>query len=325
MFTLAEIGIKHASSRRDHGAGPAVDSAAAAGSGSGSRTKRDSARFSWRWWRNHRNKVHPADAKGHPHGAFKLTVIGLDGGGKSTIMAALQRQPLTDITQSYGCTTSEPITLDRREVMLYDLGGSSRIREIWPEYYAESHGFIFVVDAADTDRYEEARVELAKARDHPYLRDKPFLIICNKADMTAVESASVEGSVMAALGLTSDGLVQHKYRLWSTVAIKRRRWKRPHKGITLGLRWLVGAVMAYSSGMKERMDRDIAEFTAKVERERREKQERVRRIREERERTRAAQEAAEKRNKADAGIASTLPSVAAPEPVTESELPGMSA
>lgn len=48
------------------------------------------------------------------------------------------------------------------KIDLYDLGGGKNIRKIWNRYYAEVHGCIFVVDAADTERME--------ARSSPSLR-----------------------------------------------------------------------------------------------------------------------------------------------------------
>ena len=46
--------------------------------------------------------------------------------------------------------------------MVYDLGGNAGIRAIWPEYYAEVHAFVFVLDLADRPRFAEAKDELAK-------------------------------------------------------------------------------------------------------------------------------------------------------------------
>jgi hypothetical protein len=43
---------------------------------------------------------------------------------------------------------------------IYDLGGGKNIRKIWERYYAEVHGAVFCVDAADKERLAEARTEL---------------------------------------------------------------------------------------------------------------------------------------------------------------------
>lgn len=38
------------------------------------------------------------------------------------------------------------------------LSGQVRMRSIWDKYYADAHGVIFVVDAADVARFEEAKL-----------------------------------------------------------------------------------------------------------------------------------------------------------------------
>lgn len=272
------------------------------------------------------NRVHPVSAAGAGAvevGVNKFVVIGLDGSGKSTILASLQRKPMTKIAPTWGCNTSDPVKVDRRKMMLYDLGGSERIRDIWPEYYAESHGFIFVVDAGDPGRFAEAADALQRARAHPYLAGKPFLVLCNKAATAAAKTddAAVD-AVIAGLQLDPQEQVAHVFRAIACDAIRRRRRRRPNKCIKLGLRWLVGAVMASSSVLVERMAQDMAEYKEHVDRERREKQERVRRTREERERRRLAEEAEAKAD-VDAGNVPEGPSVEGC-PVEMPSIPGSS-
>ena len=44
-----------------------------------------------------------------------------------------------------------------------DLGGGAKIRKIWDSYYAEVHGVVYVVDAADAERLElELKTTLEK-------------------------------------------------------------------------------------------------------------------------------------------------------------------
>lgn len=51
-------------------------------------------------------------------------------------------------------THRENMESDHYKIDLYDLGGGKNIRKIWDRYYAEVHGCIFVVDAADSARME---------------------------------------------------------------------------------------------------------------------------------------------------------------------------
>lgn len=43
-------------------------------------------------------------------------------------------------------------------LVFWDLGGAASLRGIWEKYYKDTHAIIFVVDAADADRFEEAKV-----------------------------------------------------------------------------------------------------------------------------------------------------------------------
>ena len=61
-------------------------------------------------------------------------------------------------------------------VTFYDLGGGARIRGVWPQYFADVHGVVFVVDAADGARLDEAARELHTALRHPMVVGKPTLV-----------------------------------------------------------------------------------------------------------------------------------------------------
>ncbi|OUC45982.1 hypothetical protein D917_08084 [Trichinella nativa] len=68
-------------------------------------------------------------------------------------------------------------------VTFYDLGGSSGIRDIWKNYYAEIHGLIFVIDGSDWTRTEENRFVLGEVLNHEWIHGKPLLVIINKHDL----------------------------------------------------------------------------------------------------------------------------------------------
>jgi signal recognition particle receptor subunit beta len=46
-------------------------------------------------------------------------------------------------------------------LVFWDLGGAASLRGIWEKYYKDTHAIIYVVDAADPDRFEEAKVTAA--------------------------------------------------------------------------------------------------------------------------------------------------------------------
>ena len=56
-------------------------------------------------------------------------------------------------------------------------------RGIWPKYYHEVHGFIFVVDSTSSNqRMEETSNVFKEILSHQKVRGKPILMLCNKAD-----------------------------------------------------------------------------------------------------------------------------------------------
>ncbi|KAK2506706.1 hypothetical protein MC885_005803 [Smutsia gigantea] len=47
------------------------------------------------------------------------------------------------------------LLLDEYEVSIYDLDGDMQGREIWPNYYAQAHGLVFVLDSSNFGRMQE--------------------------------------------------------------------------------------------------------------------------------------------------------------------------
>ena len=77
-------------------------------------------------------------------------------------------------------------------VTIYDLGGSRSFRGIWPKYYHEVHGFIFVVDSSDAGRLAECSSVLQGMLDHHQVRGKPILLLANKSDIEHAQVRRLE-------------------------------------------------------------------------------------------------------------------------------------
>lgn len=93
-----------------------------------------------------------------------LLIVGLDGAGKTTLLERL-KAAFTE-----GTTTLPPhkilptvgLNLARFQVgplpvVAWDLGGAQTLRSIWERYFKESHAVIYVVDAANGERIDEAK------------------------------------------------------------------------------------------------------------------------------------------------------------------------
>jgi GTPase SAR1 family protein len=124
-------------------------------------------------------------------------VVGLDNAGKTSIVSALQKQPLLQPGPTVGFSKPACLHLHGSAVTLYDLGGGAGIRGIWEEYLASVHALFFVLDKSDTARYQEALEALQELVQLPACTGKIVLLYANKSDLSAGASpASVLERIM---------------------------------------------------------------------------------------------------------------------------------
>lgn len=169
--------------------------------------------------------------------AATIAILGLDNAGKTTIVSCLSGSPDDSTAPSIGFST-ESISHGNFKLQVYDVGGGKNIRRIWRTYYADLHGFIYVVDASDPCRFEEARTVLAQAVADAYLSTKPLLVLANKQDMPGAAPAH---EIAAALGLTQ--LRDIQYNIMACTA-KCSSSLTIDPAISTGLRWLLGTIEA---------------------------------------------------------------------------------
>ena len=65
---------------------------------------------------------------------------------------------------------------DKFRVILYDLGGGARIRDIWKNYFALIHGIIFVIDSSDISRVLEVKDVVEEVVSNDKIAGKPILV-----------------------------------------------------------------------------------------------------------------------------------------------------
>jgi len=73
--------------------------------------------------------------------------------------------------------------------VIWDVGGQERVRALWRSYTRAADGMMFVVDSADVERIEEARVELARVTRTREAAGVPLLVVANKQDLLLARSA----------------------------------------------------------------------------------------------------------------------------------------
>ncbi|GJD10789.1 Elongation factor 1-beta [Galdieria sulphuraria] len=94
--------------------------------------------------------------------------------------------------------TAEEVVIGNIKFRAFDLGGHAAARQIWRNYYTKVDAIVYMVDAADRDRLNEAKKELDALLADEQLTDVPFLILGNKID---VPQAASEEELRTALGV----------------------------------------------------------------------------------------------------------------------------
>jgi small GTP-binding protein len=125
----------------------------------------------------------------------KIVITGLDNAGKTTMVSFLQTGTFIEHTPTMG---KEETTIEVQGVRinLVDMGGQKDFRGLWSGELEDASFVIYMVDAADQDRFEEAKEELWKLSS--LLKQKPLLVLANKYDLNKVASLK---EVMDALKL----------------------------------------------------------------------------------------------------------------------------
>lgn len=125
-----------------------------------------------------------------------IVIVGLDNGGKSTVINYLQS--CKDAQAPSGAEEVAPTVGFRVETFkrnnlnftAFDMSGQGKYRNLWEKQYTEVHGIIFVIDSSDKLRMAVARdeLEMLLANDTVKSRSIPILFMANKKDREGAAS-----------------------------------------------------------------------------------------------------------------------------------------
>jgi ADP-ribosylation factor-like protein 3 len=115
---------------------------------------------------------------------------------------------------------------NRTELSVWDVGGRRDVRGYWRAYYSRVQTIIFVIDAGDRRRMQEASDVLMQLLDEEALVGMPLLVLANKQDLAGALPA---GEIEACMHLGSI-LDRH----WHCVGCSALRGS----GLAAGLKWL---------------------------------------------------------------------------------------
>ncbi|KAL6059612.1 Arf GTPase arf1 [Balamuthia mandrillaris] len=162
---------------------------------------------------------------------FTITMIGLDGAGKTTILYKLKKNEASvESVPTIGFNLELIQLSDNVNMSIIDVGGQDRLRDLWRHYYEGAHAIIFVIDSADSERFDDAKRELYGALEEESLKDAVLVVFANKQDL---EQAATVLEVAERLGLRElTRLQQRRWYIQGTCA-------KSGDGLWSGMHWLV--------------------------------------------------------------------------------------
>eukprot|EP00091_Calanus_sinicus_P016112 TRINITY_DN35340_c0_g1_i1.p1 TRINITY_DN35340_c0_g1~~TRINITY_DN35340_c0_g1_i1.p1 ORF type:complete len:153 (+),score=23.74 TRINITY_DN35340_c0_g1_i1:296-754(+) len=110
-------------------------------------------------------------------------MIGLDGSGKTTILYRLKYGQYTNTVPAIGFNCEKVKTNIGKVFNIWDVGGQDKTRPLWRSYTRCTDAIIFVVDSSDSDRLEEAKLELLKIAKLTERYSVPIMVLANKQDL----------------------------------------------------------------------------------------------------------------------------------------------
>lgn len=117
--------------------------------------------------------------KKNPH----VLLLGLDSSGKSTLLYRLHQGVIMDTSPTIGFNVVTLVLNKRSALTVWDVGGQKSLRSNWRHYLEGSKALVFVVDASDRNRVEEAKMALKSILSDSNVEDVPLMVLANKTDV----------------------------------------------------------------------------------------------------------------------------------------------
>jgi len=111
-----------------------------------------------------------------------LVLLGLDNAGKTTLLHRLRTGDIRSFPPTDRPQQCEKFSYQGITFQAWDLGGHEAVRHLWEDYVCECSAVLFLVDASDPNRLEEAQFELEALIGEKIVQDIPIAILCNKCD-----------------------------------------------------------------------------------------------------------------------------------------------
>ncbi|XP_043685552.1 ADP-ribosylation factor-like protein 13B [Vespula pensylvanica] len=189
-----------------------------------------------------RSMIRRLPKKHNSEKSITLLIVGLDNAGKTLILNHIRGDPDKHVLPTMGfriiCLKYKSYT-----IKIYDLGGSIQIRSLWPKYYNDIHGLIYVVDASDISRLAENKVVFGELVAHESISGKPLLLLANKQDLNgAIDELDVVDNLDVE-HIVNTTRCPTRVETCSCFSEKENVKNRNTLGITNGYKWLLDTIL----------------------------------------------------------------------------------
>jgi len=113
-----------------------------------------------------------------------LLLLGLDNAGKTTLLHKLRTGNIRNYPPTDRPSLTEKFSFQGITFQAWDLGGHEAVRHLWNDYAPECKALLFLIDASDQERLEEAGYELDALIADKIVEDIPIAILLNKCDLS---------------------------------------------------------------------------------------------------------------------------------------------
>ncbi|XP_014206589.1 ADP-ribosylation factor-like protein 13B [Copidosoma floridanum] len=190
-----------------------------------------------------------------PKTSIVILVAGLDNSGKSAIVNYLFNKSLItkeNVVPTIGFRTVI-FNYKSCSIRLYDVGGGPQIRALWPKYYDDVHGVIYVVDSNDTERLLESAEIFRELVCHELISQKPVLFLGNKQDLNGCSDELELIQHMNIEHIVNFVKCYTRVEICSCYPDKRRRKYNLNDNINVGFRWLIETICKHYDEIREVM------------------------------------------------------------------------
>lgn len=114
---------------------------------------------------------------------MELTLVGLQNSGKTTLVNVIATGQFTEDRIPTVGFNMKKVTKGNVTIKLWDIGGQARFRSMWERYCRGVSAIVYVVDAANPEKFADAKTELHSLLSKAPLENIPLLVLGNKIDL----------------------------------------------------------------------------------------------------------------------------------------------